>query len=113
MEIDGLDALRLDEIFNDIMTNKRPALAFLSFRGKLLKSTEDLTGILKKALILMILAILLPYLLEVVMGRNALSFGTVSGALIGLGLSIPAIYVVYVIKKWNNLLHQAISIEFR
>lgn len=113
MEIEGRDKLRLDEIFNDIITSERPALAYLSFRGKLLMLTENLTGILKKALLLMILAILLPYLLDMATGQSTLSFGVISGAFIGLGLSIPTIYVVYVIKKWSNLLHQAISIELK
>lgn len=62
----------------------------------------------------MILALMLPYSLDVVsVGRGALGFGVIAGVFIGLGLSMPAVYAVYVIKKWSDSLHQAIIIELR
>lgn len=112
-EIESMDALSLEVLIEEIVNSERPGLLFLNYWLKLHKPLEDVATILKRIIVTIISAILIPYMLDILTGQRGLGVGTVSGIFIGIGLSIPTIYLSAVFARYSGLLKSLMEVELK
>ncbi len=112
-EVRGQDVLRLNEVLvESILSSKRPALAFLHFRSRIMGLTSALNKAMKRLLILSVFIIATSVPLDLRL-RGQITYGAVSASIIGVGLAIPVAWALYTITKWSRELQTLILIELR
>lgn len=110
-KIEGLDKLALSEFFMKVINNDRPGLYFTNIWQKFQSPVEDLMNIFKRIAIALILSIVLPYTADLLTGQASLSAGTISGTFIGLGLSIPTLYIIHTMIRYGQSLKRLMIVE--
>ncbi|MEM4889900.1 MAG: hypothetical protein QXJ64_10740 [Thermosphaera sp.] len=110
-EVETMDSLSLSELFEKVIYSERPGLLFMKYWQQLHKPMEYLLKIIKRIIVALISAIIIPYIGDILTGQSSLSVGTISGIFIGIGLSVPLVYLTMVILRNGSILKNLISVE--
>lgn len=110
-EMVGLGRLALTELFMKIVDSDKPGLHFTIIWHQLQSPMDDLMNVLKRVIIAIIVSITIPYMSDILTGQTSVSAGTISGMFIGLGLSIPTLYLVHAVVRFGQLLRRLMIVE--
>ena len=112
-EVSGENVLSIDKLLLDMISSKgKKALSFLIFKRRLSKIVDYIYPLMKKLLTVSI-AIIAAAVVSNYFSKENMIYGVISAAIIGVGLLVPAIYILYSVMKWDSELRLVITVELK